>query len=194
MMWFNKQHPNCIYLDQRPECEPDIVGDFRDLKEFPDETFKLIIFDPPFWIEGSKRLNTTIQRQYGFLNPDTWQIDLKKGALELWRLLAPYGILLGKWSNYQISAEEFMKFFPSKPLIYQVTAKGGLVTLKVKSKQAERHINEKVKTLWFVFMKIPTIQTYEKITKTKVLEETVITKETTLEQFCFMKIPKEAEG
>lgn len=37
MMWFNKHHPNAIYLDQRPECEPDIVGDFRDLKQFPEQ-------------------------------------------------------------------------------------------------------------------------------------------------------------
>jgi hypothetical protein len=46
MMWLNKKHPNTIYLDQRPECEPDIVGDFRDLKQFPDESFRLIVFDP----------------------------------------------------------------------------------------------------------------------------------------------------
>lgn len=28
-MWFNKQHPNTVYLDQRPECEPDQIKTFR---------------------------------------------------------------------------------------------------------------------------------------------------------------------
>jgi len=41
-MWMNKKHPNCIYLDQRSEVNPDVVADFRDLSLFDDETFKLI--------------------------------------------------------------------------------------------------------------------------------------------------------
>ena len=58
MMWFDKKHPNCIYLDQRPECEPDIVGDFKNLSQFPNGMFKLIIFDPPFWIRSSHNTTT----------------------------------------------------------------------------------------------------------------------------------------
>lgn len=72
MMWFNKQHPNCIYLDQRPECEPDIVGDFRDLKQFADENFRLIIFDPPHILETSVSHNSNILRDFGFLRRETW--------------------------------------------------------------------------------------------------------------------------
>ena len=156
MMWFNKRHPNCIYLDQRPECEPDIVGDFRDLKQFPDETFKMIVFDPPFW-KGNSHANLWV-RQYGLLNAETWQSDLKQGVKELWRILKPYGVLFGKWSNYQIPSTEFLKLFPVDPLVYQVTAAYGLKAKKRASdeeKLSTRHIEEKVKTLWFCFMKIP---------------------------------------
>lgn len=58
MMWFEKEHPNALYVDKRigergfmtyrPRFEvmPDIVGDFRALK-FEDESFSLVVFDPP---------------------------------------------------------------------------------------------------------------------------------------------------
>lgn len=159
MMWFNKHHPNTIYLDQRPECEPDIVGDFRDLKQFPDESFKLIIFDPPFWLRNGKTVNTSFMKSYGYLNPETWQVDLKKGIEECWRVLKPYGILFGKWSNYQISSPEFLKLFPCEPLIYQTTSARGLVSTKGQNRQAVSHLEEKVKTMWFCFMKIPEAKT-----------------------------------
>ena len=144
MMWFDKHHPNCIYLDQRPECEPDIVGDFRDLKQFPDETFKLIVFDPPHLVfEGGKRLSN-MQQEFGELNPETWQSDIKNGFLELWRILKPRGVLIFKWSNQCYSCADVMKTFPSAPLFYQVSTA---------NKSASS------KTLWFCFMKIPEAKT-----------------------------------
>ena len=61
-IWFNKEHPNCIYFDRRDEeyeqtfgtdpserhikVHPDVLGDFRDLP-FEDNTFSLVVFDPP---------------------------------------------------------------------------------------------------------------------------------------------------
>ena len=151
MMWFNKKHPNCIYLDQRPECEPDIVGDFRDLKQFPDETFRLIVFDPPHMIgNGKKPSEEEYIRKFGYLNPESWQRDLFKGFQELWKKLAPYGILLLKWSNAQIMSDRILALCSEKPLFYQITAAhpyGG------KHNPNEKGV--KIRTLWFCFMKIP---------------------------------------
>jgi hypothetical protein len=154
MMWFDKKHPNCIYLDQRPECEPDIVGDFRDLKQFADETFRLIVFDPPFWLKHGSTEQNNMGKNFGYLEPETWQVDLKQGIAELWRILRPFGILFGKWSTYQISAHEFLKLFPCRPLIYQVTAARQFLPRGHKKSYAA-HVEEKVKTCWFCFMKIP---------------------------------------
>ena len=155
-MWFNKHHPNCIYLDQRPECEPDIVGDFRDLRQFPDGSFKLIIFDPPFWIRSSTNINTHFIQRFGYLHAETWQQDLKKAISELWRILADYGILQGKWSTYHVSSDEFLRLFPCQPLIYQVTQeKAGLMG-------KGKRIHERTKTLWFTFMKIPDVSISKK--------------------------------
>lgn len=57
MMWFNKRHPNTLYIDIRREnfiasggdkiiIDPDMIADFRNLP-FPDKSFKLVVWDPP---------------------------------------------------------------------------------------------------------------------------------------------------
>lgn len=57
MFRFNKKHPDAIYTDNREVddvlCDgrrltigPDVVMDFRNI-EYPDNSFHLVIFDPP---------------------------------------------------------------------------------------------------------------------------------------------------
>jgi len=147
MMWFNKKHPNCIYLDQRPECEPDIVGDFRDLRQFPDESFSLVVFDPPHIIKRVTPQRSNMERDFGSLRMETWQSDIKNGFKELWRVLAPMGVLLFKWNTTCRSGAQVMKLFPLAPLVYQISSN------KDKYKDGKRQKN--IQTLWFCFMKIP---------------------------------------
>ena len=45
-VWFDKNHPDAIYLDIRPEVEPTIVADARALPAEIGEDFDLILFDP----------------------------------------------------------------------------------------------------------------------------------------------------
>jgi len=149
-MWYDKQQPNTIYLDARPECEPDIVCDFRDLKQFEDEKFRLIIFDPPHMIKKYLHNNTNTARKYGLLEPDTWASDIKQASRELWRVLKTFGILLFKWNTQYLPANKVADLFPVKPLIYQVSA----TSSKYKTKTGKHEI-QKVRTVWFCFMKIP---------------------------------------
>ncbi len=148
MMWFDKHHPNTLYLDQRPECEPDIVGDFRDLKQFQDETFKLIVFDPPHLLKKQGVQPMHLERCFGVLRADTWREDLQSAFKELWRLLQPYGILIFKWTNYSVMSNEVLELFSEKPLFYQVSASRD-------RKSSANHRVREVQTLWFCFMKIP---------------------------------------
>ena len=141
MMWSNKKHPNCIYLDVRPECEPDVIGDFRDLSQFPDQSFKLIVFDPPHRVQ--RHPSKTFIEKYGCqLLPETWVSDLTKAFKELWRLLEEYGILIFKWTDHDIKVSAVQQVFPSDPLFQQITSGSG------RRKRATR-------TVWFCFMKIP---------------------------------------
>ena len=144
-MWFNKKHPNTLYIDirkeekgfsqERPNCEikPDMVADFRKLP-FEDKQFKHIVWDPPHLL---KLMETSIMRKkFGVLNSETWQYDLKKGFDELWRCLDDYGTLVFKWCEINISIKEVLALFSEKPLYGHPTAKRG-------------------KTKWFCFVKIP---------------------------------------
>lgn len=140
MMWYNKSHPNAIYLDKRSECNPDIVGDYRDLSRFEDESFRLVIFDP------NHRVGTNppkgFLKSYGEpLQPETWQSEFRQAYREFMRVLKPYGILLFKWTTYRIAIESVLKCFPDKPIIRQKTT----------GHQQKKHS----KTYWFCFMKIP---------------------------------------
>lgn len=143
--WFNKEHPNAIYQDirvaekgniwQRPNhcVKPDMIGDFRKM-DFPDKSFKLIVFDPPHLTQGG---DTGWQvRKYGKLNKQTWQEDLSKGFKECWRCLDDFGVLVFKWNDFSIKHKDVLGCFDVEPLFGHPTAKSG-------------------KTKWFVFMKIP---------------------------------------
>ena len=142
MMWENKQHPNTIYLDERSECNPDIIGDFRDLIQFPTERFRLVVFDPPHAVRNT--IHGRILHDFGVLKCETWQSDLKLGLKECMRVLKPYGILLFKWNTCSKKISEVKKLLPFKPLFMQTT--------KGDQKNRGRFSST---TVWFCFMKIP---------------------------------------
>ena len=67
-IWFQKNHPNTIFFDRRDveyeqtfgsnpsarhiRVHPDVMGDFRELP-FDDNTFNLVVFDPPHIVGGA---------------------------------------------------------------------------------------------------------------------------------------------
>lgn len=121
MMWFNKNHPNAVYVDNKPECKPDILCDWKDLSRFPDEQFKLIVFDPPHYIEGWHNPDIKLNQDYGLLKKETWPSDIKIAFRELWRLLKPDGVLLFKWNDHDISFERILKelYLANGPKVFQ---------------------------------------------------------------------------
>jgi hypothetical protein len=150
-MWFDKNHPNALYIDKREfeqlerqghqskiVVKPDMVMDFRKMS-FQDRSFKLVVCDPPHLTKlGDSGIYCKL---YGKLSPD-WKTDLKDGFQEMWRVLDDYGILLIKWNDYEISFKELRKLFPTNPLFANIkNGAGGS------------------KTKWFCFMKIPIAET-----------------------------------
>ena len=93
MFWFNKKHPNTLYVDNRKETlkqsgkrgeinvNPDFIMDFRDLK-FKDNSFKLI-----------------------------------------WRVLDYYGVLVFKWSDGCVKVKDLLDILQRKPLFGHPTIK-----------------------------------------------------------------------
>ena len=140
MFWFNKDHEDVLYMDNRQLSEtlcdgralnvnPDIVADFRDMP-FDDETFHLVVFDPPHLKQAGE--NSWLAKKYGKLD-ETWSFDIRQGFTECMRVLKPYGTLVFKWNEEQVSLKEVLDAIGYKPLF--------------------GNRNRGTKTHWLVFMK-----------------------------------------
>lgn len=131
--WFNKSNPDVIFIDIRKEkkgfikirpnfeVDPDIVMDFRKLS-FPDQSFKLVVFDPPHLIKLGK--TSWMAKKYGKLS-ENWEDDFKKGFNECWRVLEDNGILIFKWSERDVKVSQVLKLFKAKPLFGHTTGRSG---------------------------------------------------------------------
>lgn len=140
MFWFDKNNKDTIYMDNRELddtlCDgrkliinPDVKGDFRNMP-YEDNTFKLVVFDPPHLIRVGEK--SWLAKKYGKLNIDTWPQDLKKGFNECMRVLDKHGTLIFKWNEEQIKLKEILKLIDYQPLFG----------------------DKRAKTHWLVFMKM----------------------------------------
>jgi SAM-dependent methyltransferase len=141
MFWFNKNHPDAIFMDIREnefvacdgrhiKIKPDIIGDFRKMP-FKDKSFKLVIFDPPHL--NSAGQNSYMAQKYGRLT-ENWQKDIKEGFSECLRVLEPCGILIFKWNECQIPVSKISSLCDITPLFGHKSGKAS-------------------KTHWLCFMK-----------------------------------------
>lgn len=144
MMWFNHEHPNVVFADIRQEefelCDgrplkinPDVLADFTNMP-FDDSSFRLVVFDPPHLNKLGK--NTWMAQKYGVLLP-SWKTDIRAGFSECLRVLKPYGILIFKWNEVQITLNEVLEVIGQQPLFGHTSGKHG-------------------RTKWLCFMKLPT--------------------------------------
>ena len=142
----NRQEPagfvdEALPESQRPNnpgysVEPDDVEDYRELP-YAYESFNLVVFDPPHIIrsDGMETLTGVMTKKYGCLNAETWQDDLRRGFEELFRVLAPGGTLIFKFSDCDTDFSSVIELAPVSPLFGTTT---------------RRNTND---TRWFVFYK-----------------------------------------
>lgn len=147
-IWFNKHNPLAIYFDRRDvEYEetfgtkqstrhtiihPDVIGDFTNLP-FEDNTFSLVVFDPPHRF-GLK--DSWIMKRYGtYDNKEEMLDNIVRGFAEGMRVLKHGGVLVFKWSEIQIPTPEIIKAIGHQPLF-------------------GHHSGKKMNTNWLCFMKV----------------------------------------
>jgi len=129
MFYFDKNDPRVLFQDIRKEettlCDgrkfevaPDVVGDFTSMR-FPDNTFNMVVFDPPhlrWWGKDKEKQPTGFQGiKYGTLRSD-WRETLAKGFAECFRVLMPGGFLIFKWNETDIRVSEVLKLTDQKPI------------------------------------------------------------------------------
>ena len=144
-MWFEKDCPIALYCDKRKCVEtvymknnrhqdcvvnPDVVCDFTNLP-FKDESFELVVFDPPHAVNLAESSWTC--KRYGSLDSN-WQSVIKGGIDECLRVLKKYGTLIFKWSDCHIPTADVIKAIGIQPLFGHRSGK-------------------KMNTHWMVFMK-----------------------------------------
>ena len=145
-MWFNKHNPLVVYADKRMEhyeqrfehagncvldIKPDVQCDFTKMP-FDDGIFSLVVFDPPHLTEAKD--TAWLVKKYGKLD-ENWQQMLHDGFAECMRVLKPDGVLIFKWSEFNIPADAVWQAIGCKPLFGHRSGK-------------------KSNTFWGCFMKI----------------------------------------
>ncbi len=146
-MWFNKNDERALFFDRRDETlllpkgkawpnggelhiHPDVQGNFTDMP-FPDNTFTLVVFDPPHMEKLGEGSN--LGKFYGKLFGD-WECELAKAFEECFRILRDNGILIFKWCSIEIPLSRVLALTPHAPMFGHNTG-------------------NHAKTHWCVFMK-----------------------------------------
>lgn len=129
-IWFQKEHPSAVYMDCREEhgtkiwkstkndsvrtidVDPDVIADFTAMP-FADNTFELVVFDPPHLIKVGD--TAWLKRKYGKLSDD-WPRMIHDGFWECMRVLKPYGVLIFKWSEVDIPTRKIINAIEKEPL------------------------------------------------------------------------------
>ena len=145
-IWFDKKNPYTIYFDKRDieysqvfngneqkiVVHPDVVGNYEKLP-FDDNTFNLVVFDPPHLIRESD--TGWIQKKYGhFTTKEEALESVSKGIQEGIRVLKDKGVLIFKWNEVSIPVSEIIKHLDYTPLF-------------------GHHSGKKNETHWMCFMK-----------------------------------------
>ena len=145
-MWFDKHHhlqstvinaakSNHYIWGNAGNCtldiNPDVLCDFTKLP-FENETFALVVFDPPHLTRAKE--TAWLVKKYGKFG-DNWPQMLHDGFNECMRVLKPDGVLIFKWSEYDVPAAEVWKAIGQKPLF-------------------GHHSGKKSNTFWGCFMKL----------------------------------------
>jgi SAM-dependent methyltransferase len=130
MFWFDKSNPLTIFSDVREVettlCDertfvvkPDVINDFKKL-DFPDNSFKLVVFDPPHLKTAGPKSWQAIK--YGKLS-GSWKEDISQAFKECFRVLEHHGVLIFKWNETQIKVAEILDVCPYKPMFGHISGK-----------------------------------------------------------------------
>ena len=128
MFWYDKQEPHTTYMDVRKavytamdrgnerkiEINPDIQADWKNIP-FDDETFDLVVFDPPHLVRAGK--SSWLAKKYGTIDLMSWPHDFHEAFREIMRVLKPTGTLIFKWNEDQIPIKEVFKAFGQQPIL-----------------------------------------------------------------------------
>lgn len=87
----------------------------KDGSRCPDNTFSLVVFDPPHTVAGP---NGWTAKKYGTLSHG-WENEIGAGFAECFRVLCPLGTLIFKWNEHRVPVSKILSLTSEKPLFGQ---------------------------------------------------------------------------
>ena len=138
MFWFDPHDARALFVDKRRETlpidagtpgtvgrasvvvDPDVIASFAQLP-FPDESFPLVVFDPPHLERDEAKGIFT--KKYGHLCGN-WRDTLRDGFAECFRVLKPHGTLIFKWAESDVAVAEILALTDQQPLFGQKNLRG----------------------------------------------------------------------
>jgi hypothetical protein len=97
-VWFDRNHPDALYIDIRPEVGPSIVADARALPAEVGTGYDLVVFDPPH--KNSAASGNMSKRNYGHWTAEQITSILVGTAKEAHRITRPDGLMAFKWNDH----------------------------------------------------------------------------------------------
>lgn len=139
LFWFDHNDARAIFMDIREGewakdygtektagrspivVRPDVLGSFASMP-FRDESFSLVVFDPPHHTTKhfGSNANSIIKNCYGVLLPGLEEM-LTAGFAECFRVLKPNGTLVFKWSAREIPLARVLSLTSHRPLFGHTT-------------------------------------------------------------------------
>lgn len=122
-IWYNKNHPLCTYLDKRPEVNPDIVCDTRELDpNVVGKDFDLIVWDPPHMNCGPK---SNMSKRYGYHTTAEILATIEGTGSGVLKLCKPNTLMALKWNDHDIKLQKVFDLLPKWEPLFGHLIKSG---------------------------------------------------------------------
>lgn len=122
-VWFNKKHPNCLYLDKRAEVSPDLVCDTRKLpEEVTQNKYDLFVFDPPHMNCGP---NSDMSKAYGYHTTEEIISTVALTAREAALVARENSLMAFKWNTHDIKLQRVLDLMIDWEPLFGHLTKGG---------------------------------------------------------------------
>jgi len=104
-IWFNRLHPEAVYVDIREETSPSVVADTKALP-FREGVFEMVVWDPPHVVNGPE---SRMAEYYGAQRAEDIRRMIKGTAVELYRVTTENAVLALKWNDHDVRLERILK-------------------------------------------------------------------------------------
>lgn len=121
-IWFDKNNPLCVFLDKRPEVDPDYVCNTTEIPAEVGENFDLVVYDPPHMNCGP---NSDMSKTYGYHTTFEILEDICKTGKEAHRVTKPNALMALKWNTHDIRLNRVFKLLGNWQPLFGHLVKNG---------------------------------------------------------------------